>query len=165
MVARWTEQQLAAHLRQRERKPAKKEQRKLPVPLAFPRPAQMGTYVVELPFLTPTPNQWQRMHFTARKRTMQQISACIAMQCPALVGLHLDKASIRITRFSSQEPDADAKSFCKPILDALQPTSKRHPYGMGAIIDDASENVELDPCWVRFGVKRGGVRIEVTPRE
>ena len=97
------------------------------------------------------------------RRLMQQIAAVVAIQCPSLVNAMLSGATVTITRLSSVEPDPDAVQFVKPILDALQPASKRHPYGIGVIVDDSAKHITLRTAWKRCAPKAGGVRIEVKP--
>jgi hypothetical protein len=97
--------------------------------------------VIDLPFRAPLLNQWQRMHWAKRRRLGRFIAASIAQQClapPAPIA----RCVITVERTSTQEPDRDGLyGGLKPLLDALQPESKRHPYGLGFIADDNSRCV------------------------
>ena len=47
------------------------------------------------------------------------------------------KARVTVVRHSSQQPDhGNLVESAKPLLDVLQPNSKRHPQGLGYIVDD-----------------------------
>lgn len=97
----------------------------------------------EIPIRTPTLNVWQRMHWAKRGRLGRQVATEIwAALGGKLPERPLKKCRIRIERVSTQEPDADGlHASSKVLLDALQPPSKRHPYGLGIIVDDNSECV------------------------
>jgi hypothetical protein len=156
-MTRWSEAQLAA-VQQRRASPARREPRK---PAATP--VAVGPDEIEIPWLTPTPNQWQRMHFRAKRRVLEQLAQLTAVTRPHLVHRALTRARITVTRYSSVAPDPDAVTFVKPILDMLQRPSKRHPYGIGAIVDDDSKTVELVTEWKPCPPKLGRVIVKVEP--
>lgn len=94
---------------------------------------------------------------------LSSIAAELAIAHPQAVHKPLPRARVKITRFSSQEPDADAIGFVKPILDAMQPVSKRHPYGVGFITNDTRDTLDLSVLWQHAPAKTGHVLIEVEP--
>lgn len=93
---------------------------------------------------TPTLNDWQRMHWARRRRIGHAIAWEIKAQSAqwAHAGRPLTRCHVQIWRESTQEPDHDGLiGGLKPLLDALQPASKRHPYGLGLIVDDSPKCV------------------------
>lgn len=159
MVVRWSEEQLAQHHQRTAHQ--KRETRK--VAATPPPPPRPGVHVGRLAFLIPTPNGWQRMHFRARRRMMQTIADALVCEFPKLIGKALDKPAVHIVRCSSVRPDPDAERFCKPILDAMQVAGKRHPYGVGILVDDSHDHIVLTAGWEPAPPKQGYMRIEVTP--
>lgn len=107
---------------------------------------------IEIPMRTPTLNEWQRMHWGQRKRIGKEIATHIHLAC-VLRGVRrphrpIARCRIEIERESTREPDFDGMvGGLKPLLDALQPASKRHPYGLGFIADDGPR------CVVGFDAK------------
>lgn len=97
----------------------------------------MRTFVIDIPDRTPTLNEWQRMHWSKRSRAGKVIashiwSACRPPRTP------LSRCRITVERTSTQAPDIDnLYGGLKPLLDALQPVSKRHPHGLGFIANDS----------------------------
>lgn len=90
----------------------------------------------EIPMRTPTLNVWQRMHWGRRKRVGEQI-AWLLRAAGVKAGQPIKQCRIRIERVSTQAPDMDGLyGGLKPLLDALQPHGKSHPYGLGIIADD-----------------------------
>ena len=94
----------------------------------------------------PLMNEWQRWHWRKRGNFIRSLawSLKIALQDE---GVHLcdgryplKRCRIRVVRFKQfgPLPDRDAM-ITKPVLDVLQPVSKRHPYGLGVIADDSRE--------------------------
>jgi hypothetical protein len=66
------------------------------------------------------------------------------------------KARIHITRHSSSKPDyGNLVESAKPILDVLQPNSKRHPQGLGFIVDDSPDHLEEAHFWVQAKPSEG----------
>lgn len=97
---------------------------------------------LEIPVRTPTLNDWQRMHWSRRQRLARAIAAevWVAMTRAGIrrPDQPLKRCRIEIDRESTQEPDEDGlKGGMKPLLDALQWPSRRHPYGVGLIADDS----------------------------
>lgn len=117
-----------------------------------------------IPFLTTLPNKWQRMHWRAKSRQLRELAQIIALLVPQAVQKPQTNVRVSIVRYSSVEPDPDAKQFVKPILDVMQPPSKRHPYGIGLIVDDSSEHIDLDVRWERCKQGKGRVTVNVEPR-
>jgi hypothetical protein len=101
-------------------------------------------FVIELPFRSVLANEWQRMHWTARRRYSQQVAALIMAAIPWKDRPKVPwKAwSILIERESTQRPDPSAiMSGAKPLIDALQPKSKRHPAGIGLVENDNADSL------------------------
>lgn len=93
---------------------------------------------------TPLLNEWQRMHWARRRRLAKDIAWRVKLRLP--IGQHPDRplkrCSIEIERESTQAPDIDGMvGGLKPLLDALQPHSRRHPHGLGIIADDSPKCV------------------------
>lgn len=156
-----------AKARKRARNATNRRQQQLDRQKTEPPAERAGGEVVVLPFLTPLANQWQRMHYRTRRRVMDQIAACLALQKPSLVNRMLPKAHVKIVRrtaVSAASMDRDGLQFVKPILDALQPASKRHPYGIGAIANDTIECLTYEVIMERAPPGGGCVRIEVSPQ-
>lgn len=154
---RWTESALAK-VQRRNKSPARKESRKVPPP-SIP----LAEDEFEIPFLTALPNTWSRMHWASRGRQTKAVAQLVFAMYPRFVGLRLAKARITVVRYSSSEPDPDAKGFVKPILDALQVASKRHPYGTGTIVDDNSDCVQLVTLWRQHPPGHGRMVVKVEP--
>lgn len=96
---------------------------------------------VEFPMRLPTTNVYARMHWAKRSRLGRQVAteiwAALGGKLPARP---LKRCTIRVERVSTKEPDPDGLvGSLKCLLDALQPPSKRHPYGLGIIADDTRE--------------------------
>lgn len=93
---------------------------------------------------TPLLNEWQRMHWARRRRIGQDIALWILARLPRAQHPErpIKRCRIEVERESTQEPDRDGLiGGLKPLLDALQPRSKRHPHGMGIIADDSPKCV------------------------
>lgn len=166
MTIRWTEQQLNEYRRQRlqDSAPKKKRSDAAKPKTTAPRPKSDALLFVELPWLTPMTNNWSRMHFTDRKKVMERIGAAVARSIPVsmLKALPLDSAHVRITRCSAVAPDPGGlSSMEKPILDALQQASKRHPYGAGVIVEDTADRLSYEVRHEIAAPKRGATIIEI----
>ena len=100
------------------------------------------TALLEFRLAAPLPllNRWQRMHWRERsiytKSLGWEIKAALAGQMPREP---ISFADVRVWRHSICSPDQDGL-IVKALLDALQPSSKRHPYGLGIIKDDKRAN-------------------------
>lgn len=157
---RWSEQQLRDFLRKTQEPAQNEKVRRGPKP----KPVAKPTLVFELP-LTPTRNAYDRMHFRAQRRLKDQLADAFRAQLPLATGCPLAWAKVEIVRHSSKEPDVDAKDGnVKPILDAMQVPSKRHPYGAGIVQDDTSQCMELHVRWERAPAKQGKVMVYVTTK-
>lgn len=93
---------------------------------------------ITIPLRTPTLNEWQRMHWGKRRRVGQAMAWALLAALGQDRPQHpLQRCSVHVERTSTREPDPDSLiAGLKPLLDALQPASKRHPYGIGLIVDD-----------------------------
>lgn len=158
---RWTEQQLRDFLRKTQ-VPAPNEKIRRG-PKAKPLPLATLSFTLEL---TPMRNALDRMHYRAKRRLMDSIADSLRAQIPLASGCPFDWAKVEIVRHSSGKPDPDALAggFTKPILDAMQVPSKRHPYGAGIIENDTSDCIDLHVRWERAPAKQGKVMVYVTPK-
>jgi hypothetical protein len=94
----------------------------------------------EIPIRTPLLNVWQRMHWAKRSRLAKDIAWAVKAALPRkmMPARPLKQCVIHVERESTREPDFDGMvGGLKPLLDALQPASKRHPLGLGIIADDS----------------------------
>lgn len=160
---RWTEAQLREHLR-RAQEPAPKEERKAKDKSFKLNALESRTLAFELP-LTPTRNAYDRMHFRAQRRLKDAIAAAMSAQVPLASGIPFERAKVEVVRCSAQEPDPDNQTgSVKPILDAMQVRSKRHPYGACIITDDNREGIELVVRWEKAPPRKGKIIVLVTPK-
>ncbi len=116
--------------------------------------------------IIPLVNHWTRTHFRARGRFMRdmawQFAAQIQQQGIPVRGpdYPLDHCCIHIIRSHPLGPMPDVDAILpKPVLDVLQPASKRHPYGLGVIKDDTREVIKDLICEATRAPKRTVVRI------
>ena len=160
---RWNEKQYADFLK-RQQAPAPREERKAS---GKPKPvkkldARTITFELEL---TPMRNALDRMHYRVKRRLMGNIADMLRAQIPNASGTPFQFAKVEIVRCSAKEPDKDGLyGSVKPILDAMQVASKRHPYGAFIIENDDSDHIELVVRWEKAAPKKGKVVINVTPR-
>jgi len=127
-----------------------------------PQADPMAPIVIDLPLRTPLYNQWVRMHFRSRMRYCRAVAVQIAIHASRRPDEPLQQCRITVERFSTQKPDRDGLwGSLKALLDALQPKSKTHPYGLGFIVNDSSSCIaELTPTHVPGSEKRTRVTIE-----
>jgi hypothetical protein len=122
---------------------------------------------VSIPITTPTPNELIRMHWRVRQRLQRKVADALGWALKEAgwrPGVPLARAAVRLARFSPMEPDPDAlPGTAKLVLDALQPPSRRHPYGLGVIAEDT--NAAVVPSVVHVGrrLQRTDVEIEALP--
>ncbi len=95
---------------------------------------------------TPTLNTIRAMHFHAykayRRALAWQVRVAIGRRMPSRP---FERAAITIERISLGTPDRDGFiGGCKPLLDVLQPVSKRHPTGLGIIANDDPAHLTVD---------------------
>lgn len=159
---RWTEKQYQDHVRKLT-VPQEREERKpkanKPLPKRDPR-----TLTFELE-LTPMRNALDRMHFRAKRRLHDRIAEMLRVQVPTASGTPFAVAKVEIVRCSAKEPDKDGLyGSVKPILDAMQVASKRHPYGAYIIENDSPDCIELSVRWEKASPRHGKVIVLVTPR-
>lgn len=92
-----------------------------------------------LPERTPTLNQWQRMHWAARRNLTKRFSWLLLQANrgtrPATL---ITSCSVSVVRYSpSVLPDLDnLYGGLKPLLDCLVQCSRLHPFGLGYVVDD-----------------------------
>lgn len=103
--------------------------------------------VVRFTLCRPTPllNQLIRMHWRARMMLARSISAEVARLVPAAPARQpLEHACVTIVRYSVGIPDHDGLvGGCKLLIDTLLVLSKRHPNGLGFIVDDDPAHMTL----------------------
>ena len=117
---------------------------------------------IDLPLRTPLMNQWMRLHFRTRTKYCRAVAVQIAIHASRRPAEPLQRCRVIVERFSTQEPDRDGLfGSLKSILDALQPQSRTHPYGLGFIANDSSSCItELLPRHVPGREKRTRITIE-----
>ena len=121
---------------------------------------------LEIPMRTPTTNKLVRTHWAKRGRIGRQVAKelWIAMVLARIPRPEkpIRRFRIEIMRESTKEPDRDGLfGSAKFILDALQPPSRRHPYGIGLIADDSPAHMlDLDVRHVHGKGERTRIRIE-----
>ena len=85
----------------------------------------------------PLLNEWQRMHWAARKRRQRDIAWEVRANVPT--GLSpIERCLIIVVRRNCPPlPDLDGLAgSAKPLLDCLVLPSRRNPNGLGIIVDD-----------------------------
>lgn len=122
--------------------------------------------VIEIPMRTPTLNEWQRLHWSKRRKLGKLIASAIneaRLPPPTPIA----RCVITVERTSTQEPDKDGLyGGLKPLLDALQPASTRHPYGLGFIADDGHRClIDLIARHVPGRAERTRITIEPRPAD
>lgn len=158
---RWTEKNYTDFLRKQQQPPEKEQKKAGP-----PKPPRKDprTLMFELE-LTPMRNALDRMHFRAKRRLMDRIADAIRAQIPNCSGTPFPSAKVEIIRYSAKEPDRDGLyGSVKPILDAMQVASKRHPYGAYIIENDDNDHIDLVVRWEKASPRMGKVIVLVTPR-
>lgn len=121
---------------------------------------------LEIPIRTPTMNYWQRMHWSRRKRLGKEIAMWLVVAINKSGAARPDRPIARcrilVERESTQEPDYDGLvGGLKPLLDALQPAGRRHPYGIGLIADDSPRClIDLETRHIPGKGQRTRIRIE-----
>ena len=111
----------------------------------------MTTFLLTLPVVTPAPNRVMRMHWSVRRRVINDLAWHMraALRGP-LPAAPIARARVRVWRHSVQPLDVDAlAASAKFLLDICQPASPRHPYGLGLIANDHPDACELIARWVR----------------
>ncbi len=107
----------------------------------------------ELPLrLTPTQNEYARLHWAERSRLKQEVMWRILSQCSRRTAPIATRARVTVTRYSRVAPDPD-NPFSKQLLDCLKPD------GLCLIRDDSADHVEWSERWEKSD--RGVVVVEV----
>lgn len=95
--------------------------------------------MIEMTFRLAAPlpllNEWERMHFRAKGRHKTDLAWEILAALGRKPAQPIERAEVLVWRHSIRAPDQDGL-IAKRLLDALQPASKRHPYGIGVIAGD-----------------------------
>lgn len=159
---RWNEKQYQDFLR-KQQEPAPREERKAKAGGSPPK-RDKRTLVFELE-LTPMRNALDRMHYRTKRRLHDRLAAAFRAQLPNASGTPFGSAKVEIIRYSSKQPDRDGLyGSAKPILDAMQVASKRHPYGAYVIENDDPDTIDLDVRWEKCSPRAGKVIVLVTPK-
>lgn len=101
-------------------------------------------------------NPWQRMHWATRR----EYSIALAWEVRAAIGAQMprapfERARLVVRRMSLQEPDTDGLyGGLKPLIDSLIVPSRRHPFGIGVIVDDCASRLTLDARHVQVGKRK-----------
>jgi len=138
----------------------------------------MREITIRLPFLLPTRNVQDRMHFHEKRRLKDQIAGEFLAAGVRGTGVPIEFAEVTVWRHSTQCPDADGLyGSLKQILDVIQPQGeprvvKGAPYGslhipnpggLGLILNDDMRHIVLRPFWVK--AKRGEQHTVIRIRE
>lgn len=119
---------------------------------------------ITIPYRLLLLGQLQRMHFAQRTREQRLIAWLVKsalLQQGIRVERPYEKARVTVRRYSTQEPDEENLSAsCKLLMDVLQPLSKRHPCGLGIILNDSPAHLERDVRHVHCG--RGLHQTDIT---
>ena len=135
---------------------------------SYAAPPKAGPIVIVLrePFLLL--NVLLRMHWRARSRYAASVSAEIAAaSAPREAAPPLERARVRIERHSTGIADQDGLyGGAKLVVDCLLAKSKRHPHGLGFIVDDAPDRLTLEVVGVKATARdaqRTVITIEPAP--
>lgn len=108
----------------------------------------MITFTLSAP--TPSLNAGSRAsgHWAARMKAKQRLQKGwawdIALRLMPARPEPLQRARVTIYRHSVGTLDQDnAIGGCKALVDVLKPAGKRNPHGMGLIVDDTADCLEL----------------------
>jgi hypothetical protein len=100
-----------------------------------------------LPFALPSLNQTLRTHWAKRGRQRDKLAWEIMAQLggPAHFPRPMfERCRVTVTRHGTKLLDHDnLAGSCKLLVDSLCAPSKRHPMGLGIIVDDTPERCEL----------------------
>ena len=112
--------------------------------------------LISIPDLPLLPNRLQRSHWRAIQTHTKKWHALVYRHAAQHVPYEpLQRALLVLTRHSATEPDPDnLMASWKPLIDGLQ--------RVGILVNDKSENVELDARWVKCKIGKGNVTIEIT---
>src|ERR1700690_1608261 len=103
--------------------------------------------IIRLPFLLPTRNQQDRMHFHAKRELKHRIIAEFIAAGIRSSGKPMEFSEVTVWRHSTQCPDFDGNvGSLKQLLDVIQPEGKlrkikgelklSNPGGLGIILND-----------------------------
>jgi Holliday junction resolvase RusA-like endonuclease len=116
--------------------------------------------VIDIPQRMPTGNVWLKVHYMARAKFKKSLAILVFTVCRP-PRQPLTRCRVLIERYSTQKPDKDnLYGGMKPLLDVLQPVSKRHPQGLGFFVDDSEACIDLTVRHVKGTAKRTVVTID-----
>jgi hypothetical protein len=115
---------------------------------------------IRLPFLLPTRNQQDRMHFHEKTELKAPILREFMTAGIRSGGAPMKYAEVTVWRHSIREPDRDGNmGSIKQLLDLLQPEGKLrkmkgalafpNPGGMGIIMNDSPAHAVVRALWLK----------------
>jgi len=108
----------------------------------------------------PLLNVQLRTHWAKRRKAQIALAWEVVDAAQPLPEKPMTKARVTVERYSIGTPDTD--NLCvKHLLDVLCPQSKRHPVGLGVIVDDSPACCELHVKAVKVS-KRADQKTVVT---
>lgn len=113
-----------------------------------------------LPFLLPTRNEQDRMHFHEKTKLKNRLAMEIRAAGVITPTSPLALSSVTVWRHSLVEPDTDGLfGSLKQLLDVLQPQGRlvriksvlqyQNPQGLGIIADDKPSRCLVQPYWIK----------------
>lgn len=120
----------------------------------------MREIIIHLPFLLPTRNQQDRMHFHAKRNLKDQIIREFLAAGVLPGGAAMEFAEVVVWRHSTKSPDVDGLyGSIKQLVDILQPEGElrtvkgklqhSNPGGLGIIANDSPAHIVLRPLWIK----------------
>lgn len=120
----------------------------------------MREITIRLPFLLPTRNQQDRMHYHDKRKLKDQIIREF-LAAGILPGrTPMEYAEVTVWRRSTREPDVDGLyGSLKQLLDVIQPEGDlrkvgaklqhANPGGLGLIANDSPSHLIVRPLWIK----------------
>ena len=131
--------------------------------LAKQAPDVGGVIVIDLPIRTVLFNEFVRMHWAKRRKYCRRLAVLIHECASRRPAVPLQRCRVTVERFSTMVPDHDGLvGSLKSLLDALQPCSARHPYGLGFIADDSPACIG-QPTTIHVPGREKRTRITIEP--
>lgn len=107
--------------------------------------------------LAPLQNELMRMHWARRRKLKSEVFWCLMKQGGRLRKPLAGRPMVLGIRCSTQRPDEDAGMGVKLVLDVL----KADEQGLGYIVDDSPEHVDLRMMWAHAAKGKGELILEV----
>ena len=110
-------------------------------------PAKPAPALIEfsLPFLLRLPNRTQGFHWSGGHAYRKLLLGPVAQALAPWQGHQpMERARISVTRHTTRLPDPGAAmASLKPLVDLFLVKSKVHPTGLGVLVDDTPDRLEL----------------------